>query len=389
MKFTELRAQAGLRNDLPADRFSPGDMLTADNVEMDETGKVYRRLGMALTHAGAFHSLWGDEHDTYVVQSGWLCRFEPEGLVQILQVVGKRVTYQRVGDEVFWTDGVDSGVLRGQANRKWGVVAPGRPVVSLTHGAFRAGEYLLCVTHVRSDGIESGASEVQRLAVDDNQGLSVAFQPAPSEVFARRVYLSTWNGETPLLAAILPAASDTLTLSELPNLTVPVRTQYMAGPPPGQALAHFNGRLYVAENKYLWYSQPYENELFDRVGGYIVFSSAIKVLAPVSDGIFVGSEDETVFLSGADPSEFRRIRVAPYGAVLGTAREIPAHYFKDGSVPSPLWLWASERGVCMGATGGLFRDVTGGRYQLPPSVSGASLFKIRGGTPQFITSLFA
>lgn len=390
MNIIEIRAQSGVRNDLPPDRFSPGDLLTADNIELDETGKAHRRLGVSRHSTGMFHSLWSDVQDSYVVKDGVLSRFSGAGIAPIVPVVGRRLAYQRISDVVFWTDGVASGVLRGATNHPAGVELPQSPAISLTAGAFRPGAYLVCVTNLRADGVESGASSVQRVLVGENQGLTLTLStPVSPSVTSCRVYVSQWDGEVPMLAATVPATSSTLTLSELPDLTLPVRTQYMSGPPPGQVLGYYKGRLYVARNNYLWYSQPYEYELFDRVGGYIGFSSPVRVFVPVSDGLFVGTESETVFLSGSDPDVFERVEVAPYGAVLGTEQEIPAHYFSDGSIQAPVWLWASERGVCMGASGGQFKDVTGGRYQLPASVGGASLFKIRGGTPQFITSLFA
>lgn len=390
MKLIEIRAQSGVRNDLPADRFSKGDLLIADNLELDETGKAYRRLGVSRQATGVFHSLWSDGRDSYVVKDGVLSRFSSAGITPIVPVAGKRVVYQRLVDDVFWTDGVFIGALRGSVNRPAGVEVPQPPSLSLVVGDLRPGAYLVCVTNVRSDGVESGACAIQRVEVHGHQGFSLTMTPPVSQaVVGRRIYVSAWNGEVPLLVATLPVSEQTLTISELPEASIPVRTGFMAGPPPGKVMGYYKGRLYVAENNYLWYSQPYEYELFDRVGGYLGFTSQVRVLAPVSDGLFVGTETETVFLSGSDPSEFHRVEVAPYGAVLGTEQEIPPHYVTDGTIQAPIWLWASTKGVCMAASGGQFKDLTGGRYQLPPAVDGASLFKIRGGTPQFITSLFA
>ena len=389
MKPVEIRAQAGIRNDLPVERFAPGDLLYGDNIELDETGKVYRRLGVAQALTGAFHSLWGDEKDTYCVRAGQLTHLAGTVPTTIQPVSGQRVAYQRIVNHAFWTDGRQTGVAQGATSRPAGLQVPAAPSVALTSGSLRAGTYLFCITHVRDDGHESGASPLRSLDVPENGGFTLTFSAAPAGVMKQRIYISECGGELPYLAATLTASSTALTYKMQPVLGIPVRTRHLGPPPAGQALGYFNGRLYVASGQFLWYSLPYEYELFDLASGYLAFTSQVKTIAPVSDGLFVGSENETVFLAGSDPAEFVRLKVAGYGTVLGTEREIPVHYLLDGKLQAPAWMWASKRGVCMGTSGGVFKELTGGRYQLPAASSGASLFKIRGGTPQFITSLFA
>lgn len=145
MKPVEIRAQAGVRNDLPPDRFAPGDLLVAQNIELDETGKAYRRLGTARQATGAYHSLWGDSEAAYVVKDGVLSLFSAaQGITPITPVAGKRVVYQRVLDSVFWTDGVTTGVLNGATSRNAGVELPQPPAATQTLGSLRP-EHILCV----------------------------------------------------------------------------------------------------------------------------------------------------------------------------------------------------------------------------------------------------
>ncbi|WP_157288519.1 hypothetical protein [Uliginosibacterium gangwonense] len=388
MKPVEISASLGVRNDLPPDRFKPGDLLAGNNIEIDETGKACRRLGAVRKIAGKCHSLWSSEGDSYFVQNGWLCRFSDGGLTPIKQVAGTRLCYQRVNNEVFWSDGTETGVLKGASPRLAGIDPSATPEVGLCLGSVPAGSYLYCVTYVRDDGHESGASPVQRVEVGANSGLAFSLvassNPAVSHI---KVYVSERGGELPFLAATVPNQTKSLMLSEIPTRGVPVRTLHMGPAPSGRVLGYYNGRLYVAQGQWLWYSQPYEFELFDRVGGYLGCPGVVTLFAPVSDGVFVGSDREIVFLQGSDPAEFTRMKAANYGAVLGTAVEVPGYYVGDGTTQGPIWMWASERGICMGTSGGQFKELTAGRYVLPAACSGASLFKVRGGTPHLITAL--
>ena len=121
-------------------------------------------------------------------------------------------------------------------------------------------------------------------------------------------------------------------------------------------------------------------------------TSPVRTFAPVSGGLFVGSDDETVFLKGSDPKDFSVEVVANYGTVACTETVVPPHMFGKGETrgQSPAAVWMSKQGLCAGLDGGQFMNLTGDRYKLPEGVShGVSLLKVRGGTPQVVTSLFS
>jgi hypothetical protein len=113
----------------------------------------------------------------------------------------------------------------------------------------------------------------------------------------------------------------------------------------------------------------------------------VRIVAPVSDGLFVATASETVFLRGLDPTEFVQVSREPFGGVLGTEAEIPGEYVGDSGEATKVAMWASERGVMLGSSGGALQCVTKTRYTMPSSRRGASVLKVRDGTPQFLCSL--
>ena len=391
-KPIELKGAAGLRNDVSPERFAPEDLLEARNIELDETGKVYRRMGVTQAIAGKAHSLWADGQDAFVVLDGVLSRIH-KGMTAtaITPVAGERVAYCRVADEVFWTDGLQSGVINGDTSRTWGIEPPPPfGAQSAGAGALREGSYLYTMTFARADGKESGAPLCGR--VDAVGGIVFTALPVSTDptVTSKHIYLSSWGGELPYRAATL-ANSDTEALITAPPPAGPaLRTQLMTNAPAGHLIGAFKGRLYVAQGRHLWYSQPHELELFDPMSGFLTFPDDVQTFAPVSDGIFVGSDSATVFLRGTDPGEFETRKVADYGTVRGTVQEVPEYYVLDEKQrqQGPQMMWMSKCGVCLGGNNGLFKNLTGGRYILPSGAhAGASLLKVRGGTPQLVVSI--
>lgn len=399
MKTVEIKRFAGVRNDISPERFKFNekdtgltDLLNGSNVELDETGKPYRRLGTAQIDSSAVHSIWSDGDTFLCVRNGSLARMDKLLAFQDLSVPikGTRVTYLRVGRDVFFTDGVQAGIIHDtNGYRVWGITPPSTPAVTVTAGDMLAGTYLVALTFMRDSGVESGASPMVAVTLGDNEGLSIELPTSLDlDVDYVRVYVTTCNGEVPLLAAEHPRSDTLSSIVSLPTAhTLPLRTAQYGAAPSGQLLGYYHGRIYVAENNYLWYSDPYEYELFKLTSNFIGFDSPVRTFAPVSDGLFVGSDAETLFLRGTDPSDFSVEVVANYGTLMGTEVFVKDHQLGDDAKTDASF-WMSKQGLCMGLDGGEYKNLTGSRYMLPDGVShGASLLKVRGGTPHIVTNL--
>jgi hypothetical protein len=394
MKPVELSHFKGVRNDVAPERFEKGDLQICSNIELDETGKPYRRGGTTALDAVPLHSLWANDELAYGVRQGTLQQLNADFTWSDLgiPVSGERVAYKRVANDVFFSDGLSNGIVGTDGYRPWGIAVPPQPTFVKGFGSISPGKYIVTMTYVRRDGKESGASPVYTIDVEQGEGLLFTLPvSADPWVETKNLYLSDCNGEVPYLIATLNNSDTTAGVWQLPaGRTRAVRTLRMGPPPAGHVVGLYNGRMYVAENNYLWYSQPYEFELVHRAMNFLGFSSPVRTFAPVSDGVFIGSDDETIFMHGSDPKNFVRKQVAPYGTVLGTEVEIPEYYFGKGDRQSPIIAWMSTHGLCAGFNGGDFMNLTGGHYVPPEGVAkGASLLKVRGASPQLVTTLFS
>jgi hypothetical protein len=290
-------AFSGVRNDVTPERFKPEDLASAVNVELDETGKPQRRLGVTEVDGTSTHSLWAKEDHCLCVRGGNLHRMNVDTTFTNLGMAirGTRVAYRRVNNTTYFTDNIICGRYDGNTASSWG-------------------------------GSRVTATNVQ----------------------------------------LLP-------------------------PLPGVLLGFYNGRIYVGRDNYLWYTEPYDYEHVNLAMNFLGFTAPVTTFAPVSDGVYVGTSEETSFLAGSDPKDFVRKPVSNYGTLLGTEVELPAFYLGGDEKPAkPVQAWMSKKGLCVGLDGGEFMNLTGERFLLPEGVAtGASLFKLRGGSPQLVTTLFS
>ena len=398
MKYIDITAVNGVRNDVAPERFVLGDLTYARNVDIDDTGKTTRRAGTLLRAAGAAHSAWSDGAYGYVVQGGVLHRFGAVGaLTPIVPVTGTKVRYVLINGEVYWSDGITKGIINSAGvNRSWGVAPPAMLTGTDIFGTLKPGTYLATATFVTAGGKESGAP--QAIATVCNQGgLMLTGIPVSTDpqVIGRNLYISDVDGDLPMLAVEMDNIATTYSYRTAVPLTIPVRNSFVAPPPVcTAAMCYYNGRAYVASGPFLFYSLPFEYDSFDTRNGFLAFDSDIQIITNVKDGIYVGTDTQTVFLAGTNPEEFTMRPVSPYGAIMGTALVVSGDVLavpeskETGAPTEAAVMWMSKRGLVIGDDSGNTVDVTARKYVLPAASSGAALFKRRDATPQYLVSLF-
>ena len=398
MLFAEIKAVKGVRNDVGPERFATGDLRYGRNIDIDETGKAFRRRGVTTVQAGAAHSGWSDGTQALFVQGGVLKRMTPDGVIAAVSpsvtITGTRVSFVQINGRVYWADGVSRGVVTGGQNAPWGITPPPKLQPTVGGGNLPAGRYLCTMTYVSDDGSESGAPPETLVQASTTGGIQFSDLPVSAEpgVVRKNIYVSPADTSTPMLVGTISNASTTFSLTEFPDSVASLRTALMQpAPVGGQLLGYYNGRAYVGIDKFLCYSQPFEYSLFDP-RDFLAFDSFVQTFAAVRDGIFVGTKTRTVFLSGSEPSGFISRPISPYGTVLGTETVVPSAYLVDNEDNAALGntsvLWTSVKGVVLGSDGGVTRDLTAARYIPPAATTGAALIKRRDGTtPQYLVSL--
>jgi hypothetical protein len=178
----------------------------------------------------------------------------------------------------------------------------------------------------------------------------------------------------------------------VPQLFTDPGIEYKMAPQPGQHIEFYNGRLYIARNHTLWFTDAYALGRVDMRKNAIEFKDEITMVKAVDDGLYVSIGDindrsSVIFLSGPSPEEMKYIEVAEYGAIEGTAVKPKSAFVGDGT-PGKTVMWTSRKGICLGANGGNFKNLTAARYEVTRNRYGAGLYRLNGGTPQYIASLW-
>ena len=378
---------AGLNSGNP-ERLTPADLVEALNVDVDDTGQISRRTGFASVRAGAAHSLWSGGSVALFVSGSTLYRLNADysSLALCAVTPDLPVSYAEVAGRIYWSNGVETGVYDG-GPRTWGLMVPALPDVAVIGGSLPAGTYLYSMTYRRGDGQESGAPVAGSIDLTEAGGLRFTLvASADPSVVGATIYLSQQNGD------VLYRAVDTLGTSvdytgDLVRLVTPLDTLLLGPAPAGQIVAQYNGRVYVASGSALYASEPFGYELFDLRQYTIIDASEITIVAPVTDGIFVGTRERVVFLAGQGPESFVMQPKSDCGAIPGTLAYVDQDAAKFEIAGKRVALFATARGLLAVADGGTSFDLTQSKFVMPRYHRGAGLYRSDGGDFRYVAIL--
>jgi|WetSurMetagenome_2_1015567.scaffolds.fasta_scaffold58546_3 hypothetical protein len=358
------------------------------NVEVLDGGKLVRRQGYSLEiPLPGVHSLWADSV-MLCVASGILYRIEGSTAMALCPVAGPQATvcYSELDSLVYmatpsWEAVYD--LLRGQV-RPWGLSLPPAPSFSLVGGDMPPGAYSFCYT--RSDGDQlSGNGQIARVSWEGGtQGIQLDNLPTGGQC-----WITQPNGTDLFLSSLDFDGTPKI----IAPTVVPLPT-FQVAPPSGMSyFAQAFGRIWACKGKKLIYSDPFQYEWF-RTQNFKPFLEDLIMVAPVTDGLFVGSKKSTWFLDGTDPAKMVLKRIGD-GVVPGTLvyAELPGAVVGGGyemsrrlsQIPSPAWI--GKHGVVIGTQTGHLVHLTESRLRMSIRSQGGSLFRVKKGVPQIITVL--
>ena len=355
------------------------------NGDISNDGTLKLRRGYAnVLGATAGSSIWADDAQAYYASGGTLMALS--GASPLVQTVvtgaalnpSTPVSYDSAPmGGAYWTDGVTLGYVFNGASVP---IVPPRPlvlpVVTLGAGALDAGIYSIAYTYVDSAGRESSASPPSTVAVSAAGALIFTLVAAPVAGFTLKAYVSLPNG-VEVYAALNFVGAGTQTLTVLSSLGPACTTMGLQNMPAGRFVRYNNGRLMVAVGSVLFYSQPFIPGLYDPTSDFIPFPATITVVQTVSnEGVFICA-DQTYWLSG-DLADTKPVTSLQFGAVMGSAADRPD---QNGG------FWMSDRGICVGSSGGNVKLMQDANVSVSLTQSAASLMVDRDGSIQLITSM--
>ena len=363
----------------------------AVNIDISSDKKIRRRKGQTLINGTAVDSAAiGKKYFLYTSGTD-LYRFDGSSseLVRSGITAGGHIVAEYLNGKIYYSNGYENGVISGGADRTLGLTAPGPVILSEATGKLCAGRYQCVVTYVRNDGQESGASEVSVIEIQsDDAGIAVSSIPMSTDPTVEyvNIYLTNANGSEFYLALTQHnGVTDAVFAEDTNRLNRPLLTQYNRPIPPFSVIGEHNGRMVYGIGEMLVYSQPFMYEAYDARFAYLPMNGKITMIASADSGLFVGTNERTIFLRGDDVRDAQISTVSDCGVVAGTLRYIPAEYFGTNSKQDSLPMWTSHKGICIGQDNGGVENTTSRRVDVPKGLKGTALFRHEDGQNHYVT----
>ncbi len=343
------------------------------NADVTAEGVIEKRPGQTqhIVLPGA-HSLWAGPV-MLCVAAGTLYQIKNGVAVSLATGLGSDpMGYVVVNNAVYLSSKSYTGVLDlvKMIVGTWGLGLPESPVCSAGAGGLLTGTYHLCYTTY--DGAEiSGNGPVTVFELTTPGGIALANRPANT-----LVWCTDANEDKLFLAGDVDTVGE-VGVEMLPSLNVTL-------PPQMEFICLAHGRIWGSVENTLYYSDSHAYGWFRTQSNRVDFEKNIKMVAPVEGGIYLGFDDEVIFLGGRDPAEFSQVTVSDKGIVPYTM----AYGDDMGELGRNVPVWVGKPGIYAGTSGGLLVELSAGKIKFDaPSSKGAGLFhQTPAGEPQYLAA---
>lgn len=393
-----LKLFKGINNVLPPES-TPTDfkeqtsfLKVAENIDIDKSGGVSKRKGYTLVDSANYSSFWSSDNSLgcYAVRNGHLVRLDSNfGVTTLDSNIGNlSLSFDEIDDKIFFNSASYNGIIYNGVNYGWGVEKNTlAPTLTAIPGSLPAGTYQVGFTYVNSRGIEGGVSTYSSITVPNNSGISLSIPTSPNpELLFAKVYCSTQDGNE-LYFAQISLLGSVVTITSQDSLINPIQVFGLDAAPKGHLVAYYRGRIYVAVDNILFYSQAFAYEHFDLSANYFEFPERIKAIMPVEDGIWIGS-DRLYYLSGEDALTFKRSTKEYVKVVEGTPFKVSGSYIHLDNTPIGYkWLVTTDSGIFILFNQGLTINMTSANVALEQADRGAGLFIEESGINRYLSIL--
>lgn len=377
----------GINNVLPEHRQGASDLRRAENVNIGLTGEITRRGGFTEVSDQCHKNLWQADGFMLATCGSVLTAIHPDGARHVIHpALGyARVWYCNLPDgRTTFTNGLIQGVTDGLVGAERSIPSPvSLGIHSAAFGALHAGEYRYYLTHVRlSDRLEGPAISSGMVEISDG-GLRLDALPQ-IDGHAINVYLSGRDGEGAYLAT---TTTDTAVECTGANhdLVLPCRTLGAQPFPVGTITAAWRGRVLVAVGDALWASRPSAPHLCDW-RDFKPMGARITAVQPVGEGVYVGTDDDLIFLSGSSWNDLAFVPMKTGPVVLGSGVEAPGGQIKvgDGTGSGDAMICIAGGEVVAGMQGGQVVSLSENRYRTKANEVWATFRYLEGVGPQYL-----
>lgn len=155
--------------------------------------------------------------------------------------------------------------------------------------------------------------------------------------------------------------------------------------PAGQLIESYRGCPYVAVKNILYVSDPL-CDYYDIRTGYRIFTSDIRLLRAVDDGLYVG-DDKVWWVRGDANEDFERTEAYAFAPILYTDVRADGQHVGDG-MKGKVAIWTGENGICVGGNDGIVANLTEQRFVFEPHGRGAGFIREIDNTRHYVNTLY-
>ena len=143
--------------------------------------------------------------------------------------------------------------------------------------------------------------------------------------------------------------------------------------PVGKHLELYRGRIYVAKDNVLFFSEPLAYQAYDPARNWIPFDASIRMVQAVHDGLYIGTSKGVFFLQGETVQNMTFKNVSISAPIEGTDLKIDGRNILAGEIPVQGVMWTAEDGIYVGYPEGQAMNLTKDKLRYPSGNSGSAV----------------
>lgn len=338
------------------------------------------------------HSLWATPDVLYAGADNLLVMVIGSHLEPLFAFAQERpLHYLLYNDRVYVSNGDELVYVQAGVAVQATIPQPAEPIVALyPYGDLPAGDYLVAVTYKNTlTGEESASSSPIRVTLGQQGGLSVTVQTTP-QGYTPQVYLSLTDETALYNTGVIVDSGIPVLLATRPRGEL-LRTAYMRPIPAGSCITWAGGRLLVAKNDCLYFSEPLFPHVMHAEFNYLLFNNIHFVERLDTNDVYVGDDDGVWFITDmANPSRATARLVSTLPPLSNAVQVDIERADKQTNELAPttrMIAWLSAQGFVYGQPGGILTFTTAQTYNPSGILNGTARTACiqQRGCPQIIS----
>lgn len=153
-------------------------------------------------------------------------------------------------------------------------------------------------------------------------------------------------------------------------------TRTFSDPPAGHILEIAHGRMWIAKDEMIYFSEPFGYNLFDYARGWLPTIGRASLLRGILGGLYISDNNGVYFCNSTDPKTMQPFKVHDFPAIIGTDVTDLISGISLGLQDSYLYcLFLTEKGLCAAGPEGRFINLTEDKLVYPKVTSGSAVLK--------------